>query len=88
MKIAYLQKNGVVAIVIGVPKERLEQEFGRKFTDEEYKQKIMKAVPADATNVHELPADWVAPDRALRAAWTTDGKTIVVDEKKAARTSP
>lgn len=88
MRIAYTQADGGVAIVIAAPKEVLLPLIGKptgpvgiiELSDADYCAHIYaRSIPADATNVHELPDDWQAPDREFRGAWVTDGKTITID---------
>ncbi len=91
MRFAYTQPNGIAAIVISAPREHIQEFIGKKdaaglsipITDDEMRQYILKkSIPVDATNVHELPDDWVAPDRTHRHAWVTDGKTVTIDQAK------
>lgn len=45
---------------------------------------IDRSVPADATNLIEMPDDLALPkDRTFRNAWAIDGKAVVVDMPKA-----
>lgn len=85
MKFAFMQPNGVAAILMAAPKADIERDLGQ-LSDEDYRAHVMKGIPLDATNVHELPDDWKPPstDRALRNAWVTDGKTVSIDPVKAA----
>lgn len=92
LRFAYTQPNGMVAIVIAAPKEALAPLIGvpgalgiRTLSDDAYRQHVLaRSIPADATNLHELAADWTPPDdRTYRNAWVTDGKTVSVDMVKA-----
>ena len=92
MRIAYQQADGTVAIVVAAPKEALTPLIGRvdengqriPLTDQEYRDHVFaRSIPAGATNVHELPDDWTAPDRYFRNAWVTDGVSVSIDLTRA-----
>jgi hypothetical protein len=69
LKFAYTQPDGSVAIVHAVPKEHLERLFG-PMTDAQYESHVLeRSIPADATEVTKLPADWTPPDRSSRNTW-------------------
>jgi len=84
-KIIYTQKNGIVAIVFPVPKERIEVVLG-PMTDEEYATHVWeRSVPADAINpryVTDEEVDAAFSDETFRDAWIDDNG-IKVDMAKA-----
>ena len=87
LRFAYTRPDGGTSIVIAAPKDTLLHligaidQFGEwTLTDENYKSHVMnRSIPDDATNVHELPDEWVAPSREFRDAWVNDGKAVSVD---------
>ncbi len=74
MRFAYMQLNGILAIVSAAPKSDLERVLGA-LTDKAYRDHVLsRSIPAEATDVRELPDDWRPPtSRALRNAWRHDG---------------
>lgn len=78
MRFAYMQENGVTAIVHAVAKEFVEEVLG-EITDEEYRAHVMDASIPKGVPFLELPDDWTPPDREFRQAWTMSGKSIGVD---------
>ena len=98
MKFAYNQPNGIAAILIAAAREDIERDLGLTprampdgsmfpagLSDEEYRTLVLRAIPSDATLVHELADDWAPPaqNRTIRNAWVTDGTTVYVDLTKA-----
>lgn len=86
LRIAY-QLNSTVMFFMAAKKEDIAASLRlERLSDEEYRRFVYaRAIPKNATNVHELSEDWVIPDidRAYRDAWVTDGKTVSVDMAKA-----
>lgn len=89
---AYTRPDGGIDIVQAMRKEDLlpvigkPDEFGRKsLSDQDYKAFVLsRSIPADATNVVELPEDWVEPPKTYRNAWVmADGKIAVDPGRKA-----
>src|SRR5262245_24715631 len=73
MKFAFMQPNGILAIVHPAPKEAIERVLG-SLTDEQYRVHVIeRSIPADAQDVRELPDNWQPPtSRLLRDAWRHD----------------
>lgn len=69
-------------IVLAAPKEAIESVKGKKLTDQEYKDFVRsRSIPADATEILELPEDWEQPDRdrTFRNSWKHSGGKFSVD---------
>ena len=82
MRVAYTAADGSAHIVNAAPKSQIERSLG-KLTDKQYRDHVMsRSIPADATDVTELPADWVAPPRDFRNAWKLEGGKIGHDMEK------
>lgn len=76
-KVVYTRPDGGLSVVNPV---RNTLPGVEDLTDEELLQLAMKAVPADATNVHVV--DSVPADRTFRNAWTVVGGVVVHDMDK------
>ena len=94
LRFAYTRPDGGTSIVAAAPKDELAIAIGKRdpetgapvLSDEEYRKHVIeRSIPKDATNIIELPRDWVAPDsdRTFRDAWTLDGGSMKVDMPKA-----
>jgi hypothetical protein len=84
LRYAYTRPDGGVSIVNAAPKAGLERVLG-PLTDEQYKAHVLeRSIPADATDVTELPVDWSPPeDRTFRDAWKNDKGNVTVDLARA-----
>lgn len=85
MRIAYTRPDGGASIVIAAPKKDLERVLG-PLSDAEYRAHVMqRSIPADATDIKELPDNWTPPDkdRTFRNAWKHSGGQFSVDMEKA-----
>lgn len=83
MKLAFSRPDDGVSIVIAAPKKTLERALG-KMTQEVYEAHVLeRSIPKDAVEVVRLTDDWVAPDRAHRAAWRLRGGKVVIEQSKA-----
>jgi hypothetical protein len=84
LKYAFTRTDGGVSIVTAAAKKDLERVLG-PLTDEQYKAHVLeRSIPADATDVTELPVDWSPPeDRTFRDAWKNDKGNVTVDLAKA-----
>lgn len=86
LRFIYTDSKGTLWVVNAAQKRDLERhpKIG-KLTDEEYRKLVYdRSIPEDATDIHEMPADWLPPtDRTFRNAWKGNGSEIVVDMGKA-----
>jgi hypothetical protein len=93
LRFAFTRPDGGTTIVSAAPKEFLVEVIGkpnqfgmRTLSDEDYRDHVIeRSIPADATNVIELPADWTPPDedRAFRNAWEISESKVGVNLAKA-----
>jgi hypothetical protein len=61
LRFTYTRPDGGTSVVYAAPKEKIEEILG-PLTDAEYVAHVKgRSIPADATNVIELPADAVLP---------------------------
>jgi hypothetical protein len=85
MRLCYIGSDGVVSIVCAAPKSHIERVLG-PLTDEQYMEHIIaRSIPANATDIHELPEDWQAPaDRTFRNAWSIGQEgSVAIDMHRA-----
>jgi hypothetical protein len=81
LRFAYTRPDGSLSIVIAAPKVKLERVLG-PLTDQNYRAHVVaRSIPADATDVHELPDTWAPSDtdRTFRDAWRKSGLAFSVD---------
>ena len=78
----YTAPNGTMMRVTAVAKEKVERLLG-PLTVEDYKAHVVAvSIPADATDVHEMPEGWRFPadtDASFRRAWRKNGMSFSVD---------
>lgn len=84
-RFVYTDSEGRCCIVFGVNKDILEKQLG-PMTEEDYIKLVLKGLPKDASDLHEIQEEDAPKDRTFRNAWAFDktSKKIMVDEKKAA----